>query len=313
MWPATGRRCGRWAALSPRAAALLLCWATRRPHARVTARESQRRPLQVRSQNPSCRGKAPGREDATSGDRGVQRVVGHWRTSRAGVAASWPHRTRPPHCPLTAPGLRCLHRGLRELEAAAEPVRPAAVSACCFWEKSPTGDALRPGTTPGPGSPELASSSPSGSRQPAPPSALYSASDAWPVPRLPHTERRRRERHVLIANHRPGKRVRRLLARGERCPRRRRSTDSGPWTRPRVRSSAERPRRHSRCGEAARHGTCPRGRPAVCGSAAQRAWTQARADAPTERNAALKRGWNRGAAQAPTTARPEVRPVFRLL
>lgn len=195
-----------------------------------------------------------------------------------------------PTAPPRPPGLRCLHRGLRELEAAAEPVRPAAVSACCFWEKSPTGDALRPGTTPGPGSPELAPSSPSGSRQPAPPSALYSASDVWPVPRLPHRERQRHEHHVLIANHRPGKRARRLLARGERCPRRRRSTDSGPWTRPRVRSSAERPRRHSRCGEAARHGTCPRGRPAVCGSAAQRAWTQARADAPTERNAALKRG-----------------------
>lgn len=250
-------------------------------------------------------------QPAVTAECSVRSVTG----GRAGRA--WPRAGHigpgRPTAPPRPPGLRCLHRGLRELEAAAEPVRPAAVSACCFWEKSPTGDALRPGTTPGPGSPELASSSPSGSRQPAPPSALYSASDAWPVPRLPHTERRRRERHVLIANHRPGKRVRRLLARGERCPRRRRSTDSGPWTRPRVRSSAERPRRHSRCGEAARHGTCPRGRPAVCGSAAQRAWTQARADEPTERNAALKRGRNRGAARAPTTARPEVRPVFRLL
>lgn len=161
-------------------------------------------------------------QPAVTAECSVRSVTG----GRAGRA--WPRAGHigpgRPTAPPRPPGLRCLHRGLRELEAAAEPVRPAAVSACCFWEKSPTGDALRPGTTPGPGSPELASSSPSGSRQPAPPSALYSASDAWPVPRLPHTERRHRERHVLIANRRPGKRARRRLsaesgARGDAAPR----------------------------------------------------------------------------------------------
>lgn len=57
-------------------------------------------------------------------------------------------------------------------------------------------------------------------------SALRSvlACDAWPVPRLPHTERRRRKRHVLIANRRPGKRARRRLsaesgARADAAPR----------------------------------------------------------------------------------------------